>query len=256
MIILNNNELERIKSGKHYVTINDKNFYVKKVKDINDGVELVMEHLAKLVNINSVHYERLVIDDEVYYLSEDLNNSGNYLSAKYVLMYKNNISDMFDVLNKNYDSENILYLIDEIIKIFIFDILTINYDRHLNNWGFTFKNGKIDKVHILDNEFAFYKLDKVKLAFKDTPSTLFNRSIDILDRNIEELEYFLNTSDTYYQELFKSMYRTLNPEVIKETFESVEQKYGINIDSKNILLNNYIENYDKIGELLKGRSLK
>ena len=255
MLTLNNDEIERIKSGKHYVTINSKNYYVKKINN-NDGIELVTERLAKLVNINSVHYERVVIDDEVYYLSEDLNKDGKYLSAKYVVMHKTSMIDMFDVLNKYYDNENILYLIDEIIKIFIFDILILNYDRHLNNWGFTFKKGKLDKVYILDNEYAFYKLDKVKLTAKNTSGFDFNRSEEVLDKNLEELDYIISTSDLYYYDLFKSMYRILTPEVVEDVFECVELEYGISIHHKDILLNNYVENYNKIGELFKVRTLK
>ena len=247
--------LKEIDVSKPTTIINGERYYLKKADKYTDGIELVVEILASLVDIKHVYYYRVLIDNKVYYLCKDLNRFSEFIPAEVMCGYKDNLDDIFDILNENYPDE-VISLIDEIVKIFMFDILTLNSDRHMRNWGFVKNDQSKHDVYIFDNESCFYKLRPVRLKFKEDNENTFNKSIEVLDRNIEMLDYLLQNSDEYYQEMFKKMYNILTPELVENVFNFVIFNYKVNIASKETLMNNYIENYQKIEELLKGRTLK
>ena len=215
------------------IDINGTKYYIKKAKDEVDGIELVIEELAKLVNIKCAHYERVKVDNNIYYLSEDLGKDKPF---------SNKLNDIFNALEATYPNQ-IVFLIDEIVKIFIFDSLIINYDRSYYNWGFNYDKNGISDVVIYDNEFSFTSLSKGEMHFTDEHLN-----------NIYELVEFLKASP-HFIEMFNEMYNILKPEVIFETFNKIQRENNIIFEKKEIFVRNYLKNYILIGEQMRGKTL-
>ena len=246
------NELDEPDLHKPTMIIDGKRYYVKEINEYNEGVELVVEQLAKLVGINCAHYGIIEKHGKNYYLSEEIDG---FINSEMFTEYSKNIKSILDYISSNYP-EQAAIIIDQIIKLFLFDILILNGDRNSHNWGFTSENGKI-KVWILDNEYAFYGHEKVKLSFDEDRYNL-NVGIDnkVISQNIKELLYLLDTSDEIYTDMFLEMLDILNPNSIISIFKEVEDNYNIKIHKKDKLISNYILNYNIISNLFHLSRLK
>lgn len=241
-------------SGKIEI-LGQKYFFKESEKDI-DGVELLVEALANLVDVNCASYERIVINSKSYVLSKDIAGDEDFKTASVILGKENtNSSSLYNIwhiLEQKYpsDVERIMY---EIIKIYIFDFIVLNPDRIYNNWGIRFSEGKVDKVFILDNEESFNNLSHAFLdSHSDWDSPIKSQEIE----NLINLDYFFNTSSSEFIELFKSMYNILNPEAVKSIFEQVEKEIGNGFKFNLELFKAYFQNYNEIGNLLNRRGLK
>ena len=257
MIKLTNKEKEYIEEYSNgNIIINGKKYYFKLVVSANHGFEIIIEHLSKLVGIKCAHYEMININGTNYYLTEDLAGTDEFYDAYELGLADNSLYDIWNVLEMRYPDKS-KYLMDQIVKIFIFDIITLNNDRNYGNYGFKFINGQIEDVYILDNESSFQD-GEIVLSSKFDYKDKLNNSINIdkvpyeLQSSMEDLEYFLQTSSSEYQELFKNMYEILTPELIKEELNKVEIKKEYKDDALNV----YNENYELIGKLLNKRGLK
>ena len=255
-MILTNDQKKYIKDKiRGSIVIKDKTYYFKPVKTNNYAyLELVLEKLAKFINMNTAHYDLINIDGRYYYLSEELKNfrTSNVLKISDINLY-----EIWSCLENKYGeyTENIMY---EIVKMYIFDLLLLAPDRHSCNWGIIDNN-----LYIIDNENSFCTTSCSSISSKhsifDKLNNHFNPSFyinTIIENNLEELEYFLATSSQEFIELFYEIYDKLNPFVIKSVFNNIELEYNIDIPFKDSNLNLYIDYYTLIGELLNTRGLK
>ena len=151
-------------------------------------------------------------------------------------------------------------LVNDLEKVFIYDIFMINGDRNLGNIGIL-EDADGPKLYILDNEFIFskYPVDLLaKLYYDEHLKNYFYHNIkDIpfnIERILESLEYFLATSSIEYNYLVEDFYNKLTPEYIEYVFLKYEDKRII-IDDKEVYLMLYKCNYNAIGKLLKERGL-
>ena len=237
------------------ININGIKYYFKLIPSLSKGIELVVENLAKLVDIKSAHYEMVTINGLSYYLCEDVAGKDEFFTAYDLGFFEYGLYDIWHELELRYPDKS-EFLMQEIVKIYIFDILLLNNDRNYGNYGFKFVNGKIEDVYIYDNGDVFSN-DQETLTSKFEFGDQLNSKVNLdfkegLKENIEDLDYFLQTSSSEYYDLFKRMYDKLTPEVIKGELDKIE----INYQSKIDMLNIYKENYALIKELLHKRGLK
>ena len=245
------NDLEEPDLSKPSTIINGVRYYTKKVNKYNEGVELVVEKLANLVGINCAHYGIIEKDGEKYYLSEEIKG---FVNSEIFSAYKHSIEDILDYINKTYPDQAVK-ITDEIIRIFLFDILLLNGDRNSHNWGFANVDGNIE-VWILDNELAFYGYEKAKLTFSENGYIIMlGINNKVISQNITELLYLIDTSSEIYTDMLINMLDILTPSAVSDIFKEVETSYYINISNKEKLLNNYITNYNIINDLVRGRIL-
>ena len=237
------------------IIIGGKKYYFKLIPSMSYGLEIVAEHLANLAGIKCAHYEVVTINDLNYYLSLDLGQDKNYASAYELGFFDNSLYNIWNELELRYP-DNKEYIMQEIVKIFMFDILLLNDDRNYGNYGFIIDGNKLKDVYILDNESILQSGEVVlssKLEYGDKLNSETNVKIpERLEESINELDYFLQTSSSEYYDIFKGMYDKLTPDVVKNELDNV----GINYQSKIDLINIYKENYALIGELLQKRGLK
>lgn len=253
MINLTSEQLNYIDENSNgVIVINNKKYFFKLIPKLNYGIEIVIEKLANLVNIKCAHYEIVNINGLNYYLSEDIGN--NFIKADSLNINSNNIYDIESYLIHNY-YERKDYLIYELIKIFFFDILVLNSDRNLENWGILFNGQTPEDIYILDNSSSFELNDPVLQARKN--GVLYEES-DIknipyeLEKGIRELNYFLQDASSDIILLLEEMYNILTPETIIEIFQECDLDYKTKMDMINI----YKENYYLAGRLLHKRGLK
>lgn len=244
--------LDKINFKKPSTKIDGKRYFIKEINDYTDGIELVVERLANLVGINCAHYDRVINNGHRYYLTEEIKN---YMSAETFTMYKENLNDILDYINSNYPNKSAV-IIDQIIKIFLFDIIILNGDRNSHNWGFSTRDDDVD-VYILDNSCAFYGEEKVKLGLKEASYEIkIGLNDPVISQNVEELIYLLDTSSELYSDMFIDMLGVLTPENLKSTFDEVEEKYQLKIVHKDKLIEKYTNNYEIICNLFHLHTLR
>ena len=186
-------------------------------------------------------------------------NFVDFKTGKELYFNSNSLYDIWIFLEKKYPKE-CPRLVNDLVKVFIYDIFMINGDRNLGNIG-VLEDGEGPKLYILDNEFIFseYPVDLLaKLYYDEHLKNYFYHNIkDIpfnIERILESLEYFLATSSIEYNHLVEDFYNKLTPEYIEYVFLKYEDK-GIIIDDKEVYLMLYKCNYNAIGKLLKERGL-
>ena len=276
MISLTDKQKEYLLTNlKGIININGKRYFFKKIE--LDANELVMERLAKAVDIKCAHYERITVNDNIFYLSDDIADNiddftidengrprGNgFVSFNELVNGEHQITDIWieiEQLLPGYEKK----IIYEIIKIYLFDILTLNDDRQEANFGINFVNGVPIDVYILDNELALSPImpTYLKADFFDKPNydeinekflTEYNDD-EIIDNviayNLQELEVFLNVSSQEFIDLFIEMYDTLTPDLLISIYDELEKKYNTTFENKQANIDLYTLNYEMIGKLL------
>jgi len=250
-------------SAPCFVFLNGKRYYFKIVED--EGHELVGDKLANICGINTTSDKIVLVNNEYYYLSYDLNNDGVYKDAGNMGITNLNLYDIWIMLEQTY-AESSKKLMEQLIRIFIFDSILMFDDRYMFNFGVLSKGKKKD-FYILDNEMilnGFYdlflkakfssedKLDKytdLDLAFDDMP--------DNMKSNLEMFEYFIATLGSEQYPLVLDIYYKLTPDVIEEALLEVHYEYNdvLGFDEINEDLDLYKVNYECITKILIERGL-
>ncbi len=208
-------------------------YYLKKCEIDEIYKEIIVSNLASLINLNCAKYELFVKDNILYSKSEDLNYQGSFiLASKWSNLYKKKYIPLNDILKLAYiyfDNK----VIEDIIKMYIFDIIIQNYDRHDDNFGFI-KNGKCYSLVILDNAFSFDSAFFPYILFKD--NVIYNG--DILKENSEkisdyyafemtnELNYFKENMPQKYWDIICYVLETISPNFIENKFKELISFYN------------------------------
>ena len=213
-----------IGKDKGNIHINNINYYYKR----NDAyVELLMEKILDLFNLHHVHYKPINIENKDYYLSEDLNNNGQFVTALDSGIESSNLYTILDNTKNIHPNNNSLII--DIIKMYFIDLLTLNIDRNNDNWGFYTKDN-ITNIYLLDNDLCFIHYNSLMTTLDD------NTSRD----SILEIENIYKTFPEEYISLFNKMYDTLTIEMLNKIIKMVE----IDINKELPHKNNYLTRYE------------
>ena len=247
------------------VTINDKEYFFKP-DDVEYnvlGLEQVMELFAKKVNIKCPHYDIVEIDDLFFTFSENISNYF-FVASKYNIPGFSTLYEIWDKLEES-KLPRVDILMFEIVKIYLFDIFSVNGDRNHNNWGIVNKDDNFPEVYILDNEFSFDREYSVLLSSEvEFPISKhggieeFNPNSNedsVLRFNHEDLTYFLKTASSEFIDLLVDMYNTLTPELLEDVIEEVKEINQLPLTHLYYIKDLYRKNYNAIGELI-GRYVK
>lgn len=231
--------------------IGNEKYYFKATMPGFSKTEVIAQDLAEVLEIYCLKYATLSIGSNTYYISKDLNKEGTFLLLSELGIHKYSLYDSWHILEEYYG--NASELVYDIIKIYLFDILFMNSDRNPENLGLIITPTGA-KIIMLDNEFIFDDMS-VGLSSKYSPHELLKNSkycgwLDYpsyLQKNMEELEFFLATSSQEFTDMFWEMYKKATPEVVKNVIKKHE---------KGTIGRLYIEKYKQNYELirtLKGR---
>lgn len=234
-----------------FVILNGKKYYVKKAEKSFETTELIVQDLANLLDIKCAKYESVNIDGVFYYLSEDLNEQGRLIPIDVFMPNKLSLIDCWIALEKNFlNADKLMY---DIVKIYLFDILFLNSDRHFGNIGLLQAKEKVEVV-MLDNEFAFDTLEVTLTAKYSRGEESFSFDEEkyrkcerYLKYNLEELSYFLDVSSQEFINLFIDMYNKCSVLEVEEIIKSHDQLHA------KIFIDLYKKNYELIGTLIKSR---
>ena len=265
MLKLNNEEKKLVLDNYDY--LNDKGFvslrgitYYIKLEEAID-VELIVEKAAQLVGINTAHYEIVNINGNYYYLSESLSNKGEIQEAYKVIGFdydrEFSVGSLYYVWNKiqNKFPQKCEYLMKQIVKIFLFDILLMEDDRNNSNWCFISSGEDID-VWIFDNEYSLVtskdsaQISSLPYYVDDIDAEYVSIYASNIEKNMVNLDYFLNTSSDEFIDLLRSMYAILTPEVIAGIINGIEKENNRINSDKDKYIESYRRNYQEIGNLL------
>ena len=208
---------------------------------------MIAEEIAKEYGLKCANYDLASYDGMIGTISENFlldNDKFYYLSE--IIGNNNNIENILKKLYDRYNNmEVISALKNELIDIFIFDILIANHDRHTDNLGIIESSGDIHFCPVFDNDLM---LDYRSIYGGDYSLTINqNSNEDDLIKVISE-----NSENIYFDKLSQSL-QIITSKNITQILNKVENKIcaTINPHIKRIVFNSFIDNYKKIDQNLK-----
>lgn len=223
--------------------------------------ELICYYIAKDMGLDSVFYDLAIVGGFTGNLSKDYKvKNAKYISGEEIInsvdkmvdAYKyNNLRGIWHCLEvyfKDYPNmqEIVAKLMMKIVKLFIFDLVTGQEDRHEENWGVViYENGDVDLQPIFDNsrsleddpEFVYYGL------------SLEGNSISENDKMIQE---FLNVSSSEFSDILPNYLWVISEENINKIFKLIEEQINCEIQPniKRYYINVFSINYNFLKSLL------
>lgn len=254
-INLNDINLKNIKSHNLYKNIsfeyNNKIYYYKRCKKFFELYnEIIAEEIAKDFDLNYVHYDLAIFNDDYGVISENFikDNYKYYTLEDIIKTYynddidkHNNLIDIKKIFNlKGNENYNILF--KEYLNIFIFDIIIGNMDRHLNNLIIEeINNNKhfliFDNEEMLNNDSINYGIYSIGIDEND-----FHYCID--EYNYEDnfiLKFLIVFND---KNIICDKLYILEKEYIINLLKKIENERNIKIDInlKKYLINKFEKN--------------
>ncbi len=211
--------LEKLKQyNMGIVNINDKDYYYKR----NDAyVEILGEKIAGLFELKHAHYIPITYDNKNFYLSEDLNYKGKFSLAEDIGIYYNTIDEIRDVLMITYPNDY-EKLMDQVIRMYYMDLMILNIDRSIGNYGFLKdKDNNVD-LYVLDNDLSF-------LGYCSMMSSCDNPKRSC----IVEVNNIINNFPDEYVELFYEMYNKLDKEKLEDLINETEKDINMELPHKD-----------------------
>ena len=216
---------------------NNKKYYFKTIYSIDTIYnELIAEEIAKDYNIPHIHYELAVLDGNIGVISENfVKDNEEYINMDNLLkkVYSNskdktnhnNLTDIWDALDITFkNNELVENLMNQIVNIFLFDILIANNDRHDENYGIIVGNNiKISPV--FDNNCMLSDISLYEGEYSITIDQDSNEENNIIQE-------FLSVSSLEYTELLKSKLWIIEENNINKVLERVEKRINRKIEER------------------------
>ena len=232
---LNYELLKRI-DRDHFIINYDNDIYYLKYNNINNIYNgLLAQELASDYNIDITDTDIFVLDNFYGTMSKSIIGEFEKFipMSNLVSSENNNLEDIWNKLSSEYsDKLLVAKLMDEIINMFIFDILIGNIDRHNDNYGFICKDKNISLAPLFDNE-NMLSSDSINECYYALGVNSFD--YNNFDSNI--LYKFLVYSDKIYLDKLKSKLWIIQQENMIKVISRIENKIGCihPIIKKNIL---------------------
>jgi len=160
----------------------------------------------------------------------------------------NDLENIWHALEYKYNKDkrfNIEKVINQIVKMYIFTLLSYDTDKYAINWIIEESEDNIKLAPLFDNEDAF-NYNQGKLNQKNNFAT--SMSSETYNHNqLEAIETFLSTSSSEYFNLFIEMFEKLLNN-FNEIIKNVEKQINTNIPShiKLKIMNGFYKNMEQI----------
>lgn len=285
MIDLTKNDKEIILSVNEPrpVNLSIGQFVVKSDSEKKGIYEVIAKNIAMIMNIKCPNYYITEINGEQYILSEDLNQYGKFQSAfdlyagikddyfAYSMadLYKdesfydedakkslhgNSLYDIWAYLEENYDSNTSKRLMQDVLKIYIFDILFLNSDRFLNNWGFLKTPDNKSNIVMFDNEYILAlacENHKTKEESDENKTIKIQTNFLVSNPNVyEDFRVFLRESSEEQTNLFSHYIRLFTPSFFKMIIAESETNSGVILDNKDNIIETYKNHHEQLVGIL------
>lgn len=237
---------------------NNDEFFYKYKNNIIPYNELIANELLKDFNLPHIEYDLATFGTKKGVISKNYkNNNFNYIYGEEILLNfwnddryieeHNNLDDIWDALEYRYHNyenkrEIISHLMNRIVQIYIFDIITCQSDRHSQNWEIMESENLIDIAPIYDNERIF--LSNGKSAFISlTMNDDFNQNI------LSSIKDFKQVSSEKYANLIREKLWIISDENLHSIFERIENK--TEYPMPNNIKEYYLTEYKRHREILE-----
>lgn len=228
-----------------------KEYYYKESEFFSPYSEVIISELLKDFNINHVNYDLACIADHKGLLSKSFRKKnacylpgykllGNYTGESDIYMIEeyNSLENLWMAIYEQYkDPEITKKLVDQIIDLYIFDIIICNHDRHSFNFEIEEYKGEVNLAPIYDNE-RFLMSDYTSLNVDDNKLNIY-----------DNLEYFINISSSEYLDRIKDKLWIISEDNIKKAYNSIEKRIGASIPTE--IKEGYLEKFNKHRERLE-----
>lgn len=197
--------------------------------------ELVAGELLEDFDLPHIEYDLAIFNGCKGVISKNYkDNNFKYISGEDILnkfwiddLYveqHNNLDDIWDALEYRYRNhqnkrEIISNLMNKIVKLYIFDIIACQSDRHSLNWEIMENDNNIDLAPIYDNEKILSTSGRNSFISLTTEQ-YFNEII------FKSIENFQKVSAENYVELLKQNLCLISDENLNSIFERIENKTG------------------------------
>ncbi|MCM1053726.1 MAG: hypothetical protein NC483_07120 [Ruminococcus sp.] len=247
-----------VKNNHDWVNINGKNYYVKKHRVGIPFSEIIAKRIMDVLNIKNANYEAVIIDDELFYLSEDLNGYGTFVGSEILKVKIASLYDYWTFLEKLY-KDSAKELMAELIRVYLFDLVMMHADRNYANWGILTNQ---DGIHIctLDNELILasnsssnitsYLVEEREIPYSKYKSKIY-KPFYKSEKSLKEFENFLKSSSEEYVTYAERVLNLINPDLLNEIILSIENEYSTPIKDKEKWLMRFTENYEVLKEIIK-----
>lgn len=244
---------------------NGKMYYYKKAKNLEKIYnEIIAEKLAKKLNIPCCHYIMSFHNNDVG-ISSEMFDKENYVSmedflesvyGKRKIDSSNNLEAIWFALESRFDEETVKRVMDDIVKMFMFDILIGNIDRHTKNYGLIIKDGRVELSKIFDNEEmlsddSIYDGDYSILVGPEDYISIENFYQD----PVNIFHKFFNVSASDYKDRFLQMLPVISEESLEDIFKEMESE-GIKIipEIKQKILDKFSINRNLINKYFSSKA--
>lgn len=229
------------------VKLSSGSFYIKLVGPERGLKEMLGVEIATQMGLITPISSIAMIDGFEYLISEDLNRYGEFINAEDM-----EIGDLIEEYCSIEEAKDILenkyYIGDEInnlIKIYIFDIIFKHFDRNKRNWGLITLPDGSKRLVILDNEYLLVdndKKEKIKLYFSKTMPLSLE----------EDFLYFLHNCKPEEFMLFIYYFNLYTPEFITSLINNLIKRNNLifNEGEKEEIIESYVHHYLKLQETI------
>lgn len=255
------------------ITLNEESYYLKMVS-YEEGIrELIGSKAASLFGLKHPLCKLISLDNNCFcILSKDLNTEGVFQTAENlgITPWKNQslfrIWEQFDHLERDTKS-----LLNEIVKMYLMDILFVNFDRRNENWG-VLRTSDQDNVVALDHDRILSPnilLDKSEYTTVNydglTAYEAYTHGVgceDLRQTIKDNIAYFVSISSDEFVQMFNEYFNLCSPEYFAYLLGEVEKENSIltkdgdiplTIPNKDELISIYMANYRPIGEVWRKR---
>lgn len=208
--------------------------------------ELISCEIADDLKIPHVDYALATIGGFKGLISQDFRKSNvKYISGKEFLIANhplgnkdnitslNNLEDIWLALEKHYNMnptyQNVVSdVMNKIVKMFIFDIITGQVDRDYSNWYLIeYPDGTLDLQPLFDNiRILMLHHRLAPERYPEVSKILLTVNQDTSRFCEENLEEFLKISDEDFIDSFSNSLWVISLENIQEIFKRIEKKTG------------------------------
>ena len=241
---------------------NGKKYIFKRAKNgVNKYNELIGEKIANRMNIPCAHYFLGNYKGEDVIISEMFDTRHYYSMNKFLKSHvhdydesdDNNLMNIWNSFESVFDEEITKKLMDQLVKIFIFDIMIDNRDRHDENYGLIINGGDVNFAPLFDNDMMFDSLsakqDEISLGLEDgdVDGHLFSQDYNEGDL----LTKFLKISDNKYLDELEGYLPIIEEKSIMEILQELRND-GVDIssDEEETILDSFKYNLEKIRDII------
>ena len=208
----------------------DKYMYIMEDEG-DDGLNILLGYeLAKIFKINHFYVDITKVKNKDYIVFEGVENYGNFYPYNSLTSNEsNNLYDIWDCLDFYF--ENVNELMEDIIKMYIFDLLFYNSSRQQENWGILEKEKekekeKDTKIYMIENLCLFTQVLKPTIHCAEDNDNILDNYAEYLYEMISEITKFKNETSSEYINKCIDLVKSVDEKVLNKLINLVELKAG------------------------------